>query len=116
MVLTSAMTGIEWAFITGITAFVFSNLDDLLLLALWFAEARTGAATLKLYNVVVGQYVGFSILLVLSLIGFAIGSVLPIEWIGLLGFLPILIGLHKLYHLIREKCCTQREDNAEAHP
>jgi cadmium resistance protein CadD (predicted permease) len=45
---------------------------------------------------VVGQYLGFTALTLVSLIGFFGGRILPHEWIRWLGIAPILLGLKKL--------------------
>lgn len=43
-----------------------------------------------------------------------IGAFVPAVYIGLLGFIPLLIGLYKLYELLREKCCSSIEEEKEA--
>ncbi len=70
-----------------------TNLDDIVILMLFFAQRDN---TLRPSQVVIGQYLGFSILVILSLPGFFGGLLVPKPWIGLLGFLPILIGLKDL--------------------
>jgi len=45
---------------------------------------------------VIGQYLGFSVLIVASLPGFFGGVFVPKAWIGFLGLLPILIGITHL--------------------
>jgi len=79
------------ALITGAIAFAATNLDDILFLTIFFSEA------VKKRQVVVGQYLGFTALVLVSLIGFFGGRVLPHEWIRWLGILPILLGLKKLF-------------------
>jgi len=44
-------------------------------------------------HVVAGELLGFTVLLLISLLGFALGLAIPRQAIGLLGLLPILIGL-----------------------
>lgn len=81
------------AILTGVTAFVATNIDDLLLLTLFFAQSTAGFRT---RHIVLGQYLGFSALILASLPGFFGGLILPRPWIGLLGILPIAIGIHSL--------------------
>lgn len=78
---------------TSITAFIATNLDDLVILTLLFSQVN---ATFRRRHIVIGQYLGFCTLVVASLIGFLGGLVLPSHWIGLLGLVPITIGLNCL--------------------
>lgn len=78
---------------TALLAFVATNIDDIFILTLFFAE--TGRRFSR-WQVVLGQYVGFAALVALSLAGYFARFVAPEEWIGLLGILPIVIGLKKL--------------------
>src|SRR5207249_11383763 len=55
------------------------------------------------WHVVVGQYLGFSALVLVSLIGYFGGQVLPHEWLRLFGVAPIAIGIKKLF--------AQRDDH-----
>ena len=71
-------------------AFSATNLDDILFLTIFFSQTR------RKWQVVVGQYLGFSALVLVSLIGFFGGRILPHEWIRWLGVAPILLGLKKL--------------------
>lgn len=78
---------------TGITAFTATNLDDLVILTLLFSQAN---ATFRRRHIVIGQYLGFIALLVVSLPGFFGRSILPHYLIGLLGLVPIAMGLSRL--------------------
>ena len=51
---------------------------------------KPGMPALGRRHIVVGQYLGFALLVVLSLPGFLGGLLLPRSWIGLLGVVPIL--------------------------
>jgi cadmium resistance protein CadD (predicted permease) len=59
----------------AIAIFAVTNVDDLLILALFFSRTTNGAGVTR---VVIGQYLGFTAILVFSIIG-ALGA-------GLLGF------------------------------
>ena len=53
-----------------------------------------------------GQYTGFILLLLLSVIGAFGALIIPKGWIGLLGLIPIFIGIKSLvsiYRMSREK-------------
>ncbi|WP_341528229.1 cadmium resistance transporter [Nostoc sp. UHCC 0302] len=80
---------------TGITAFTATNLDDLVILTLLFSQAN---ASFRRRHIVIGQYLGFCTLVVASLAGFLGGLILPSHWIGLLGLVPITIGLNRLFN------------------
>ncbi|MBD2610506.1 cadmium resistance transporter [Nostoc punctiforme FACHB-252] len=81
------------AFSTGTAAFIATNLDDLVILTLLFSQVN---ATFRHRHIVIGQYLGFCTLVIASLVGFLGGLVLPSHWIGLLGLIPITIGLNRL--------------------
>ncbi len=87
------MTWFTSAIIVGITSFTATNIDDIVILMLFFAQVN---ATFRPRHIVVGQYLGFSALIVLSLPGFFGGLIVPKAWIGLLGLLPIVIGISQL--------------------
>ena len=83
------------AIFAGVTAFIATNLDDLVILMLFFAQIN---AVFRPKHIVVGQYLGFGALILASLPGFFGGLIVPKPWIGLLGLVPISIGLYQLIH------------------
>lgn len=85
--------GLLTAIPTGITAFCATNLDDILILLLFFTQTNV---SFRRRQIVAGQYLGFLALIVASLPGFLGGLLLPRPWIGLLGLVPILIGVNRL--------------------
>ena len=71
--------------------FAVTNLDDLVVLSLFFGRARAeghGAV-----QITMGQYLGFLVILSLSVIGALVEGLLPGDAIRYLGILPILIGV-----------------------
>lgn len=72
----------------AVGAFIVTNLDDLMILALFFGQSR-----LPRRDIVAGQYLGFLALLVVCLAGFGVGAVLPPNWVGWLGVVPLTMGL-----------------------
>lgn len=86
--------GILETIVTALATFAATNVDDLVLLTLFFAEAPTEARP----QVVIGQYLGFVALVAVSLGGLLGRLVLPREWLGLLGAVPIAIGMRGLLH------------------
>jgi cadmium resistance protein CadD (predicted permease) len=88
----------SWAFktiITSIAAFLATNIDDILILMLFFAQTN---AKFRVRQIVAGQYLGFTALVVASLPGFFGGLLVRRPWIGLLGLVPIAIGIKFLMH------------------
>ena len=82
---------------TAVIAFAATNIDDIFLLTFFFGQG------LRLPQVVAGQYLGFTALIIVSLIGYLSRFLVPESWIGLLGFVPIFIGAKKLWELTHRK-------------
>jgi cadmium resistance transport/sequestration family protein len=78
---------------TAITAFTATNIDDLVILMIFFAQVNR---QLRPWHIFAGQYVGFTALVLTSLPGFFGGLMIPRPWIGLMGFVPIFIGINNL--------------------
>lgn len=86
------MTEIIAAVITATITFAATNVDDIFILALFYSQTNK---TFHRWHVVAGQYLGFTWLVLISLLGFLGGLIAPREWIGLLGLLPIIIGVRQ---------------------
>jgi cadmium resistance protein CadD (predicted permease) len=84
----------------GLAAAVATTFDDNIYLTGFFSEVNR---TFRPKHVVVGELIGFTALISISLVGFLIGLAISSDWIGLLGILPILIGLNNLRLLIINK-------------
>ena len=76
--------------------FAVTNVDDLVLLALFFA----GGATRR---VVAGQYLGFGVLLAVSVAGALGAGLLPESVLPWLGLVPLLLGLRAAWRLWRTR-------------
>jgi cadmium resistance transport/sequestration family protein len=81
------------AFTGGLIAFIATNIDDIIILLLFFSQVDVN---FRRRHIVVGQYLGFTFLIIASLPGFFGGLIVPRAWIGLLGLLPIAIGIKQL--------------------
>lgn len=92
---------------TACLTFLITNIDDAFVLVTFYAEAAT-SRTLTPPKIVLGQYIGFTVIIAISLIGYGVARVLPSEPIGFLGLLPILLGVWKFFGLLFPK-----QDNAE---
>ena len=73
------------------SAFIATNLDDLFLLTALFSYPD-----LKAVDVVIGQYLGFITLLLISFLAYFAQVIIPPVWISLLGIIPIIIGVKDL--------------------
>ena len=87
------MTWITAAIIAGVTSFAATNIDDIVISMLFFAQVN---ATFRPRHIVVGKYLGFTALILASLPGFFGGLIVPKAIIGLLGLVPIAIGISHL--------------------
>ncbi|ANC19693.1 quaternary ammonium transporter [Bacillus cereus] len=100
--------------ISSVVAFATTNIDDIFILLVLFSQVRTEvlrkedravrekAMRKKLY-IAIGQYVGFSMIIFLSIVGSLSSFFIPVSWIGVLGFLPIYMGVKGLFSLRSNK-------------
>lgn len=86
-----------WA-LQAMAAFAVTNLDDILLLVLLFSRLDQ---RLRGIHVVSGQFLGVSLLVLVSLLGHLGRGALPLSWLGLLGLLPISLGISRLMDQLR---------------
>ena len=77
-------------FFTSIAAFISTNFDDIFMLTLFFAQAKGRKGALK---VVAGQYIGMGCLAALSILGALGTQLVPQRYVGLLGFVPLCLGI-----------------------
>lgn len=84
------MSGLLTAISTALAAFIATNIDDILILTLFFSQVNK---IFRRRHIVLGQYLGFSLLLLASLPGFFGSYLVPPASIRLLGLVPIAIGL-----------------------
>ncbi|MCW5314896.1 transporter [Nostoc sp. KVJ3] len=89
------MSKLGTVFSEGIIAFIATNIDDIIILLIFFSQVN---GTFRRRHIILGQYLGFVAIIIASLPGFFGGLVIQREWIGLLGLLPIGIGIHHLVY------------------
>lgn len=82
--------GILESIISGIVAFVATSIDNLVILTVFFSQLNI---RFSWQQIVGGQYLGFAALILASLPGFFGGMLVPKPVIGLLGLIPIAIGI-----------------------
>jgi cadmium resistance transport/sequestration family protein len=105
---------IALAVMEGVSAFFATNIDDLVILLLFFAQVKD--KKIKAIHVVSGSSWGLVVLILLSLVGFFGGLVISSAWIGLLGILPITIGIKQLMQPEEEQEEIQTVSNEITNP
>jgi cadmium resistance protein CadD (predicted permease) len=78
----------------GVAAFAATNIDDIFVLMMFFS-----LLTFSARQVVLGQYIGIGLLIIISALGSLIALVVPTYVIGLLGIIPIAIGVKNLVEI-----------------
>jgi len=79
--------------IIGISAAIATTFDDNLYLTAFFGKVNRN---FRPRHIILGEFIGFTVLICASLPGFFGGLIIPNTWIGLLGFLPVAIGINHL--------------------
>ena len=86
------MSGLLGTVAAGAVLFVGTNVDDLVVLTVLFLAARA-AGRPPPWRIWAGQYAGIGVLVLVSVLG-ALGlAVVPDRWVGLLGLVPIALGV-----------------------
>jgi len=76
--------------------FISTDLDDILVLILFFADSR-----FRTRQIIAGQFIGIAILYAVSIVGSWAALILPPAFVGLLGLVPITMGLKGAWNLWR---------------
>jgi cadmium resistance transport/sequestration family protein len=85
-------------------AFITTNIDDIFILMLFFSDPKR-----KNVTVILGQYVGISTLIAISFIGSFIGLIIDLKYVGLLGLIPIYIGIKSMRSLFNRNSPKDEE-------
>jgi cadmium resistance protein CadD (predicted permease) len=83
--------------VTSLLAFVSTNIDDIFILTLFFGNKR-----FKTREIIIGQYLGIISLIAISFVASLAGLVIDKMYIGLLGLLPIYLGIKGFIELFRK--------------
>jgi len=78
----------------AITLFASTDIDDLFVLVGFFADPK-----FKVRQIFIGQYLGIAGLYGVSVVASMISLVIPPGYIGLLGLVPIAVGIRKAWEL-----------------
>src|SRR5215831_4629153 len=85
-------------FIASILAFISTNIDDIFILILFFGNKK-----FKGNEIIIGQFLGISALIIVSLVGSLIGLILQEAYIGLLGLIPLYLGIKGILLIIKRE-------------
>jgi cadmium resistance transport/sequestration family protein len=77
----------------SLITFAATNIDDLIVQTIMYAQTMDRKDAMK---IAIGRYIGTYLLLAVSILGIFGVSFLPDSVIGLLGFIPILLGIHSI--------------------
>lgn len=112
-------------------SFFSTTVDDFCVILVFFAReyVKTNsfshpATLLAFLKISIGQFMGFTIIVTVSLIlGVALHSVVQEQYIDLVGLLPVFIGIYKVYEILTEHgaisamyhslCCVPIPDNKD---
>lgn len=88
----------ELLIVIGVTAgaFISTNLDNLLLLATMYSRYFRHP-----WVVTAGYFVGMSLIAVITIAVGELGDYIPITYLGLLGVIPMMMGVFALWKLFR---------------
>jgi cadmium resistance transport/sequestration family protein len=82
--------------------FIGTNVDDIILLTVLFLAARSTGRP-RPWQIWAGQYAGVAVLVVVSVVA-ALGlTLVPDDWAGLLGLVPLALGLYALIAAVRAR-------------
>ena len=76
--------------IIAIVSFISTNIDDIFIFMLFFSQLNS---VMKRRHVVIGQYLGIGVLASISIVGAMGVAVIPHEYVGLLGLVPVYLGI-----------------------
>ena len=100
----------------ALLSFFSTTVDDFCVILIFFAREYVKTHSLSnpdtvlaFVKISIGQLVGFSIIVGISLIlGIGLHAVVDNDYIDLIGLLPIVIGLYKVYELLDEEGYLKR--------
>jgi cadmium resistance transport/sequestration family protein len=92
--------GLSGTVATAAGMFAGTNVDDIVVLTVLFLSSRAGGS-LRSWQIWVGQYAGVAALVLVSVLA-ALGlTIVPDDWVGLLGLVLVALGVKELVTAIR---------------
>jgi cadmium resistance protein CadD (predicted permease) len=96
------MADVDRVLLTAGVLWTSTNVDNLVVLTVLFSQsAQCGSP--RTSQVVIGQYVGSVIIIVVSVVAAAGLLVVPDKWVGLLGLVPLTLGVYGLVKAFRPR-------------
>lgn len=100
--------------LAAVGLFASTNIDDIIVVTLFFLAVQRGV--LQTWQVVLGQYAGVGALIVLSLLA-ALGlTIIPDRWVGLLGLIPLALGIRGFVAFFRAQNGDDTEQQTALNP
>jgi cadmium resistance protein CadD (predicted permease) len=80
-------------------------MDDFAVMLIFFGRVNAEMEDVRVgyLKVILGQTIGFSVVVGISLIGLIIGALVPEQYVDLVGLFPFLIGCQKLWEVAQEE-------------
>ena len=91
--------------LTAILAFISTNIDDIFILMLFYASSRFVES-----RIMIGQFLGITTLVLISLIASYIGGFFDERYVGLLGFFPVYLAIRQIIDLVKNKDSEDEPD------
>jgi cadmium resistance protein CadD (predicted permease) len=105
--------GIFAVVLTAAVLFAATNVDDIVVLTVLSISSRASGQP-RPWHIWAGQYAGFAVLIGASLAAAAGLALIPLDWLWLLGLVPLGLGLAKLATAIRAHRAGQQASPAAA--
>ena len=104
--------------LSAVIAFCSTTIDDFAVLLIFYSRAKSMPnKTAGYLRVILGQTLGFTIVVIISLFGMILGTFFSQEYINIIGIIPLYLGLQKLYEILEDEqffskwyscCCFTR--------
>ncbi|WP_183472124.1 cadmium resistance transporter [Mycolicibacterium iranicum] len=87
--------------------FAVTNVDDLLVLAVFFGQAARSRSAA--WRIAAGQYIGFTAIVAVAVLGALGAELLPEAAIPYLGLLPLILGVRAAWEVWRRRGSTDAD-------
>lgn len=89
--------------VTDLVSFASTNIDDIFVLMVFYSQVGN---QLKKHHIIMGQYLGVGILITVSVLGSFGLNIVPQQYTGLLGVIPISLGIKEWIGYKKDKEST----------
>lgn len=96
--------------ITAFISFISTNIDNIFILMVLFAQINE---SMQKRHIILGQYIGTMVLFIVSVLGAYGLNLVPPQYTGLLGLVPILLGIKEWIKYREEKRLIAKEDEED---